>query len=138
MEQCAHHVDYQLPNQHGRVGYLLLAGIENNDPGLQATMATVRTDKASGGMRNNSKECIAHIVPYCPLAKKRTTGTKGGAAEILEVHADSEDAEVASFGTKSAKGSRTDTQSTTVEEKNKLWEWQEAQRSGILWEKYQR
>jgi hypothetical protein len=49
MEQCAQHVDYQLPNQHSRVGYLL-AGIENNDHGLQAAMAAVGTDKAPGGM----------------------------------------------------------------------------------------
>jgi hypothetical protein len=52
MEQCAQHVDYQLPNQHSRVGYLL-AGIENNDPGLQAAMAAVQTDKGPAGMRNN-------------------------------------------------------------------------------------
>ena len=75
MEQCAQHVDYQLPNEHSRVGYLL-TGIENNDPGLQAAMAAVRTNKDPGGMQNDFEACVAHIVPYCPVAKKKTAGAK--------------------------------------------------------------
>jgi hypothetical protein len=65
MEQCAQHVDYQLPNQHSRVGYLL-AGIEKNDPGLQAGMAAVRTDKGPNGMRNNFETCCT----YCALLSR--------------------------------------------------------------------
>jgi hypothetical protein len=95
MEQCAQHIDYQLPNQHSRVGYLL-AGIRNNDPGLQAAMAAVQTNKGAGDMHNNFEACVAHIVPYCLDAKKRT--------EISEVNAEAEEAEVASFGSKSGRG----------------------------------
>jgi hypothetical protein len=50
-------------------------------------------------MRNDFEACVAHIVPYCPVAKKRTAGTKQGAAEISEVNADVEEAEISSFGT---------------------------------------
>jgi hypothetical protein len=136
MEQCAQHVDYQLPNQHSRVGYLL-AGIENNDPGLQAAMAAVRTDKAPGGMRNDFEACVAHLVPYCPVSKKRTAGTKRGAAEISEVHADADEAEVASFGTKSGRGPRTgvhlryhkgpEYKALSDDEREELREWRKTQ-----------
>jgi hypothetical protein len=138
MEQCAQHVDYQLPNEHSRVGYLL-TGIENNDPGLQAAMAAVRTDKAPGGMRNDFEACVAHIVPYCPVAKKRTAGTKRGAAEISEVNADAEEAEISSFGTKSGKGAKTgvhlryhkgpEYSRLTDDEKDELREWRKIQKS---------
>ena len=37
MQACAEHVEYQLPNQHSRVGFLLDA-IQCSDPGLQAAM----------------------------------------------------------------------------------------------------
>jgi hypothetical protein len=42
MEACAEHVQYQLPNQQSRVGFLLDA-TQNNDAGLQAAIASVRT-----------------------------------------------------------------------------------------------
>jgi hypothetical protein len=138
MEQCAQHVDYQLPNQHSRVGYLL-AGIENNDPGLQAAMAAVRTDKAPGGMRNDFEACVAHLVPYCPVAKKRTAGIKRGVAEISEVNADAEEAEIASFGTKSGRGPKTgvhlryhkgpEYKALSDDEREELREWRKTQKS---------
>ena len=37
MQASAEHVQYQLPNEHSRVGFLL----ECSDPGLQAAMASV-------------------------------------------------------------------------------------------------
>jgi hypothetical protein len=133
MEQCMQHVKYQLPNQHSNVGYLL-AGIENNDPGfLQAVMAAVRTDKAPGGMRDDFEASVAHIVPCCLLAKKRTVRTKQGDAEILEVNADAEEAEVTSFWTKTGKGPKTGVHlryhkrseyyCLSNEEKNEIREW---------------
>ena len=48
MQACAEHVKYQLPNEHSRVGFLLEA-IQNSDLGLQAAMASVRTDTGDGG-----------------------------------------------------------------------------------------
>jgi hypothetical protein len=66
---CAKHVAYQLPNEHSRVGYLL-DGIQNNDPGLQAAMANVRSSKGPGEMRGSFEQTVAHILPYDPVAKK--------------------------------------------------------------------
>ena len=49
LEQCAEHVTFQLPNPHSRVGYLLDA-IQTLDAGLQAAMASIRTDNDANGM----------------------------------------------------------------------------------------
>ena len=61
-------------------------------------VAAVRTNKCRGDMRNDFKACVDNIVPYCLVSKKGTPGTKKGAAEILEVNTDEEEAEIASFG----------------------------------------
>lgn len=105
---CAEHVDYQLPNEHSRVGYLL-ESIQNNDPGLQAAMANVRTSKGADGMRSNFESTIAHILPYCPVAKKRNSGSKRGPGEISEVTAEEkfEGSNISSFGAKTGRGPAT-------------------------------
>jgi hypothetical protein len=103
---CAEHVDYQLPNEHSRVGYLL-DSIQNNDPGLQAAMANVRSSKGTDGMRSDFEQTVAHIIPYCPVAKKKTLGAKRGAGEISALDSDKNDSNVSSFGTKSGRGSKT-------------------------------
>jgi hypothetical protein len=103
-------------------------------------MAAVRTNKGLDGMRHNFETCVAHIVPYCPVAKKRTAGTKRGATEISEVNADSEEAEVASFGLKSGKGPKTgvhiryhkvpEYNRLFNKEKEELQEWRTEKRDG--------
>ena len=50
MQACAEHVQYQLPNEHSRVGFLLEA-IQCSDPGLQAAMASIKNDNGLEGMR---------------------------------------------------------------------------------------
>ena len=52
MSACAEHVQYQLPNEYSRVGFLLDA-IQCADAGLQAAMASVKTDNGLNGLRNN-------------------------------------------------------------------------------------
>ncbi len=83
MEACSQHVTYQLPNQHTRVGYLLDA-IQCADAGLQAAMASVRTDTGPTGMRNDFEATAAHLLPYDPVAKKRAAGSKRGIAHISD------------------------------------------------------
>ena len=77
MQQCAEHIAYQLPNEHTRVGYLL-EGIQCPDPGLQAAMASVRTDNGANGMRSDFERAAAHLLPYDPVAQKlnETTSSK--------------------------------------------------------------
>ena len=69
MSACAEHVQYQLPNEHSRIGFLLDA-IQCADAGLQAAMASVKTDNGPHGMRNNFEQAAAHLLPYNPVAKK--------------------------------------------------------------------
>jgi hypothetical protein len=82
-------VTYQLPNEHSRVGYLLDA-IQTGDAGLNAAMASIRTDTGATGMRNNFESAVAHLLPYDPVAKRTATsaGTKRGTAYISSVEGD--------------------------------------------------
>ena len=82
MQQCAEHVEYQLPNEHTCVGYLL-EGIVCPDLGLQGAMASMCTDDGPTGMQNDFKAAAAHILPYDPVAKKRVAaGSNRIAAQI--------------------------------------------------------
>ena len=96
MEACAEHIQYQLPNEHSRVGYLLEA-IQCSDAGLQAAMASVKTDTGPNGMRNNFETAAAHLLPYDPVAKKRAAGSKRGASLISGVDGETQ---VSSAGAK--------------------------------------
>ena len=88
MQQCAEHVEYQLPNQHTHVEYLL-EGIKCPDPGLQAAMASIHTDNGPQGMHNNFEATAAHLLPYDPAIKKRAASTRHPAAQILALEGDS-------------------------------------------------
>ena len=81
MSACAEHVQYQLPNEHSRVGFLIDA-IQCANAGLQAAMASVKTDNGPHGLRNNFERAVSHLLPYDPVAKKRATGIKRGSALI--------------------------------------------------------
>ena len=84
MQACAARVQFQLPNEHSRVGYLL-EGIKCNDAGLQAAIASVNADTAEDGLRNDFERCAAHLQPYDPVAKKKGASTKRTHAQISEV-----------------------------------------------------
>ena len=81
MQASAEHVQYQLLNEHSRVGFLLEA-IRCSDPGLQAAMASIKTDNGPEGMRNNFETTAAHLLPYDPVVKKRSSGYKRGSTQI--------------------------------------------------------
>ena len=87
MSACAEHVQYQLPNEHSCVGFLIDA-IQCADAGLQAAMASVKTDNGPNGLRNNFEKAVSHLLPYDPVAKKRATGIKQGLAliSLTEAH----------------------------------------------------
>ena len=84
MHASAEHVQYQLPNEHSRVGFLLEA-IQYSDPGLQAAMASVKTDNGLQHMRHNFEDTAAHLLPYGPVAKKRSSGQKRNSTQISSV-----------------------------------------------------
>eukprot|EP00957_Ditylum_brightwellii_P176664 13455876-Ditylum_brightwellii.AAC.1 len=60
-------------------------------------MANINSDQSVGRMRLDFEKAVAHLVPYCPVAKRKTAiGNKRGANDILDLSVD-----VASFGSKS-------------------------------------
>ena len=75
MSSCTEHIQYQLPNEWSRVGFLIDA-IQCANAGLQATMASVKTDNGPHGLQNNFERAVSHLLPYDPIAKKRATGIK--------------------------------------------------------------
>ena len=75
MSASAEHIQFQLPNEHSRVGFLIDA-IQCADAGLQAAMASVKTDNGPHGLWNNFERVVSHLLPYDPVAKKQATGIK--------------------------------------------------------------
>eukprot|EP00957_Ditylum_brightwellii_P163907 12478447-Ditylum_brightwellii.AAC.1 len=66
-------------------------------------MANINLDQGIGRMRLDFEKAVAHLLPYCPVAKRKTAvGNKRGATDISEVSAD-----VADFGSKSGCGPKT-------------------------------
>ena len=87
MSACAEHVQYQIPNEHSRVGFLIDA-IQCADAELQAAMASVKTDNGPNGLWNNFERAVSHLLPYDPVAKKWATGIKWCSAliSLTEAH----------------------------------------------------
>ena len=76
MQASAEHLQYQLPNEHSRVRFLHEV-IQCSDPGLQAAMASIKTDNSLEGMRNNFEATAAHLLPYDPVAKRDQVVKRG-------------------------------------------------------------
>ena len=83
MKDAYQHVDYQLPNKHTRVTYLLDA-LENDDAVLKAAMASIKGVYNLGEKRTDFEHVASHLLPEDPVQKKRLTG-KRPPADILRV-----------------------------------------------------
>ena len=68
LEEASLHLNFQLPNDHTRVGYLL-ENIENSDLALQAALASIRQDK--DGMRNDFESVVAILIPVDPFVQNK-------------------------------------------------------------------
>ena len=93
-------------------------------------MASIKIDTAPGGLREDFEGASTHMLPYDPVAKKRSTinDRKRGAAEI----SDTVGAEVSSFGAKEGIGKSgvhlryhkpDEYQELTRDQKSELREW---------------
>jgi hypothetical protein len=99
LQACTEYVEYQLPNAHSRVGYVLDA-IETDDAGLQAAMANVADDTGPNGKRGDFEAAAAYLLPKDPVIKrKQQEGGKRAVGEISDATA-----EVSDFGSKSGIG----------------------------------
>ena len=81
------HVDYQLLNEHTRVGYLF-DSIKNSDTIFQVEMSSIQNNKSATGMRNNYEAAVAHLLLMDPVANRREEGTKQGTVKILDTAAE--------------------------------------------------
>ena len=70
LENSALHLNFQLPNDHTRVGYLL-SNIENSNAALQAALANIRQD--NNGMRNDFEAAVATLIPVDPFVQHKGT-----------------------------------------------------------------
>ena len=133
MTQCAQHVQFQLPNEYTRVGYLLTA-IQSSDAKLQAAMANVDGDTGIDGKRNNFESAASYLLPKDPVARQRSG--KRPHAEIADV--DAPTAEVSAFGAKQGKGKKTgvhfryykpeEYKKLSKAQQNELREWRKTQK----------
>jgi hypothetical protein len=96
-------------------------------------MVNINSDQGNGGMRSDFERTVAHLLPYCPVAKKKAVGNKRGAGKISEITADG--ADISAFGTKSGRGPKTgvhlcyhafpEYKKLTPDERAELHEWRE-------------
>lgn len=143
MTQCSLYVQYQLPNEYTRVGYLLNA-IQTSDPKLQAALAVVDGDTDDGGKRNDFEATASYLLPKDPVAA-RSNKSKG--ADVSVAHADPiyDDAEISAFGDKPSIGTSgvhlryhktSDYNQLTAPQKAELSEWREAEKAkGVVFKK---
>jgi hypothetical protein len=83
LQQCANHIDCDIPTGLSRVQFLIDA-IQHPDPSLQAAISRVKTDRSVGGLRQNFEGAVTVILPECPVALKKQ-GQKRPVADISEV-----------------------------------------------------
>ena len=81
LEEAQEHVNFQLPTQHSRVGFLL-DNIVNNDPDLRAALASIRVN--TDNMRDDFEAAVAFMLPVCPYSKHRQSQRGGRRAEISD------------------------------------------------------
>ena len=136
MNQCAQKITVQFPYEFNCVGYLLDA-IECPDPQLQAALAQVRQDKTPiTGLRNNFENAVAHLKPSDPVARNRLKTNRTGTLSSVKGDEPTTEANVAAFGDKSGKGSKTgvdlryhtkeEYKTLTTAQKSELWEWRKS------------
>jgi hypothetical protein len=86
LQEAADHVNFQLPTEHSRVGYLI-NNIENPDPDLRAAIAQIRIN--TNGMRDNFDLAVESLLPVDPYVKNDKGKKKGAQISALKGQQDS-------------------------------------------------
>ena len=68
---CTAYVQYQLPNDHTRVGYFLDA-LESQQPPLLAAMTNIEEDNGIAGKQNDFELSVAYFLPKDPVLKQQS------------------------------------------------------------------
>ena len=87
MQACTAHVQYQLPNDHTRVGYFLYA-LEIQHPPLLATIANIEEGNGIAVKCNYFELAVAYILPKDPVLKRQSNkNSKSLQAQISDTNA---------------------------------------------------
>ena len=84
MEAAALHTPFQVPDGR-RTCERLMNAIQTSDPQLQAAMAQVRASTDPNGPRSNFEQCVAALIPHCPVVRLRKSGG-GGKGNPNQLH----------------------------------------------------
>ena len=118
MQQCAVHVEFQLPNEYSRVGYLLDA-IETTDASLQAAMALIRNDdNPVVGKRSNFEATST--------CKRTNNPARHRGAEISSIDSSQMKSGVGTSGVSLRYHKRDEYLKLTAEQKKELHKWRDS------------
>ena len=77
LEEAQNHVDFQLPTEHTRVGYLI-DNLDNSDPDLRAAIANIRQNVHD--TRSDFEAAVGVLLPVDPYkTSRRQAGSNNGA-----------------------------------------------------------
>jgi hypothetical protein len=82
LQEASSHVNFQLPTEFTRVGYLI-NNIHNSDPDLRAAIANIRLD--TNGLRINFESSVTHLLPVDPYTKHKRSSDRN--ANISDANA---------------------------------------------------
>ena len=82
LSEAKNHIDFQLPTEHTRVGYLI-ENIVHSDPDLRAALATIRQNV--NNTRDNFEGSVAVLLPVDPFKKSRKRSNESSAAPAANV-----------------------------------------------------
>ena len=120
LEEAALHVNFQVPSQHSRVGYLL-DNITNSDPDLRAALASIRVN--TDGMRDDFERAVAFILPVCPYTKNKSNQRRNRQAELSDVRLKGKSD--SKTGVDLRWHTREEYSKLTKEQKAELYQWQQ-------------
>ena len=73
MKSVSEHVSFQLPNKSTRVR-AVLDTIKSTDSLLMARIANIQCDQDPGGKLHDFEQCVAFLLPACPMALRAARG----------------------------------------------------------------
>jgi len=119
LEEASEYVNFQIPNVHSRVGYLI-DNITHNDPDLRAAIASIRLD--TNGMRDNFEGAVACLLPVYPYQKyKRSNGKERQQRNVSEFSAKAGKGDT---GVECRSYKKPEYEKLTKEQRMELYTWQ--------------
>ena len=117
LQEAKQHVNFQLPTEHSRVGFLL-ENISNSDPDLRAALANIRADV--NNMRDDFELSVQFLLPVCPYSKNRKNNRTQ--AQISDVTLSAK--QQSNTGVDFRWHTKSEYKKLNADQKKELWLWQ--------------